>query len=94
MQLQQLIDRMIDQAHETDPGGIYNILLGTRPATEKDWPKGKRVYRWCPVAQTKLVPNYVVVLAPSPDNLKGGDLYEYHGRILNGDVTRHTVQRQ
>jgi hypothetical protein len=93
MQLQQLIDRMIDQAQEADSGGTYSLLLGTRPATEKEWIKGKKVYRGCSVAQTKYVPNYVVVLAPSPDNLGSGDLYEFHGRILNGEVTRYNVQR-
>jgi hypothetical protein len=93
MQLQVLIDRMIDQAHEIDPGGSYNILIGKAPATDTNWAEGKKVYRWCPVVQTRLVPNYVVVLAPSPDNLRHSDLLEFHGRILNGDVTRHTIQR-
>ncbi|MBG6054588.1 hypothetical protein IWX81_000978 [Salinibacterium sp. CAN_S4] len=94
MKLQRLIDRMIDQAQESDPDGAYVLMLGRRPATEKDWPSGKKIYRWCPVAQSKLVPNYLVVLAPSPDNLRAADLFEYHGRVLSGAVTRHTVRRQ
>ena len=94
MELQLLIDRMIDQAQEVDPEGSYNILIGAAPATEADWPEGKKVYRWCPVVQTRLVPNYVVVLAPSPDNLRSSDLFEYHGGIPNGDVTRHTIRRR
>lgn len=42
--------------------------------------------------QTRLVPNYTVVLAPSPDNLRTTNLIEFHGRILNGDVTRYTIR--
>lgn len=94
MKLQILIDRMIDQAQDVDPRGSYNILIGVAPATEKDWTEGKKVYRWCPVVQTRLVPNYVVVLAPSPDNFRGSDLIEYHGQIPTGDVTRHTIRRR
>lgn len=67
MQLQLVIDRMIDRAHEVDPGGTYSILIGTSPATELECVHGKQVYRWCPVVQTRLVPNYAVVLAPSPE---------------------------
>ncbi|MCY7325063.1 MAG: hypothetical protein LH605_02915 [Microbacteriaceae bacterium] len=93
MQLQLLIDRMIDQAHEVDPGGTYSILIGKAPATELEWVRGKKVYRWCQVVQTRLVPNYAVVLAPSPDNLRNSDLIEFHGHILDGDVTRHTIRR-
>ena len=93
MQLQFLIDRMIDQALEIAPAGSYNILIGNAPATEMEWVTGKKVYRWCPVVQTRLVPNYSVVLAPSPDNLRNSNLIEYHGRILNGDVTRYTIRR-
>ena len=94
MQLQHLIDRMIDQANGSDPEGSYNILIGAAPATEEDWPTGKKVYRWCPVIQTRLVPNYTVILAPSPDNLRHHDLVEYHGGIRNGDVTQHTIRRR
>ena len=94
MQLQHLIDRMIDQANESDPKGSYNILIGVAPATEKEWARGKKVYRWCPVIQTRLVPNYVVVRAPSPDNLRHHDLVEYHAGIRNGDVTQHTIRRR
>ena len=94
MQLQHLIDRMIDQANGSDPEGSYNILIGAAPATEEDWPTGKKVYRWCPVIQTRLVPNYTVILAPSPDNLRHHDLVEYHGGIPNGDVTQHTLRRK
>ena len=93
MQLQLLIDRMIDQALELDPAGSYSILIGNSPATELDWPTGKKIYRWCPVVQTRLVPNYSVVLAPSPDNLRNSNLIEFHGRILNGDVTRYTIRQ-
>ncbi|MCY7286801.1 MAG: hypothetical protein LH624_00735, partial [Cryobacterium sp.] len=49
--------------------------------------------RWCQVVQTRLVPNYAVVLAPSPDNLRNSDLIEFHGHILDGDVTRYTLRR-
>jgi hypothetical protein len=93
MQLQILIDLMIDQALERDPAGSYTILLGAAPATEMDWATGKKVYRWCPVAQSRLIPNYTVVLAPSPDNARTGDLVEYQGRILNGSVTRLTLRK-
>jgi hypothetical protein len=93
MKLQFLIDRMIDQAHAVDPGGTYTILLGNAPVTETEWAKGKKIYRWCPVVQTRLVPNYSVILAPSPDNLRNSNLIEYHGRILNGDVTRYTIRQ-
>ncbi len=93
MQLQLFIDRIIDQAIELDPSGSYSILIGNAPATETDWATGKKVYRWCPVVQTRLVPNYSVVLAPSPDNLRTSNLIEYHGRILNGDVTRYTIRQ-
>jgi hypothetical protein len=58
MQLQLLIDRMIDQAMERDPAGSYTILLGAVPATETDWTKGRKEYRWCPVAQSRMIPNY------------------------------------
>lgn len=94
MQLQHLIDRMIDQANASDPEGSYNILIGAVPATEEDWPIGKKVYRWCPVIQSRLVPNYSVILAPCPDNLRNHDLVEYHGGIRNGDVTQHTIRRR
>lgn len=94
MELQILIDRMIDQAREVDPEGAYSILIGAAPATETDWAEGKKIYRWCPVVQSRLVPNYVVVLAPSPDNFRSSDLVEYHGQIPNGDVTRHTIRRR
>lgn len=93
MQLQHLIDRMIDHANESDPQGSYSILIGAAPATEKDWIQGKNHYRHCPVVQTRLVPNYTVVLAPSPDNLRHHNLVEYHGGIRNGDVTQHTICR-
>ena len=93
MQLQFVIDRMIDQAHEVDPAGTYSILIGNAPATKLEWVRGKKVYRWCQVAQTRLVPNYAVVLAPSPDNLRNGDLIEFRGHILDGHVTRHTIRR-
>ena len=93
MQLQLVIDRMIDQAVEVDPGGTYSILIGTAPATELEWVRGKKVCRWCQVVQTRLVPNYAVVLAPSPDNLRNSDLFEFHGHILDGHVTRHTIRR-
>ena len=93
MLLQLLIDRMIDQAIQIDPTGSYNILIGSAPVTETDWATGKREYRQCPVVQTRLVPNYSVVLAPSPENLRARNLIEYHGRILNGDVTRYTIRQ-
>jgi len=93
MRLQLLIDRMIDQAIEIDPTGSYSILIGNAPVTETGWATGKRVYRQCPVVQTRLVPNYSVVLAPSPQNLRLSNLIEYHGRILNGDVTRYTIRQ-
>lgn len=94
MQLQQLIDRMIDQAASRDPDGKYNILVGADPTTELDWVHGKTVYRWCPVIQSRLVPNSVVILAPAPSNLRSHDLVEYRGGIRNGDVTRHTIVRR
>lgn len=94
VQLQHLIDRMIDQANESDPEGSYNILIGTIPATETGWVEGKKIYRWCPVIQTRLIPNYVVVLAPCPDNLRHHDLVEYRGGIPNGDVAQHTIRRR
>lgn len=94
MKLQSLIDRMIDQANETDSHGSYSILIGVAPSTEQDWVVGRNMYRGCRVVHTRLVPNYVVVLAPSPDNLRNSDLVEYHGRILNGDLTRHTIRRR
>jgi hypothetical protein len=93
MQLQLLIDRMIDQAMERDPAGSYTILLGAVPATETDWTKGRKEYRWCPIAQSRMIPNYEVVLAPCPDNISTGDLVEYQGRILNGSVTRVTIRK-
>lgn len=94
MQLQFLIDRMIDQAVEIDPEGSFNILIGNAPVTDLNWPDGKKVYRWCLVAQTRLVPNYLVVLAPCPDNFRHGDLVEFHGSIPNGDITRHTIRHR
>lgn len=93
MQLQLVIDQMIDQADEITPGGTYSILIGNAPVTELEWTRGKKVYRWCPVVQTRLVPNYAVVLAPSPDNLRTGALVEFHGHILDGHITRHTIRR-
>ena len=94
MRLQTLVDRLIEQAQKFDPEGSYNILIGPAPATDLDWAAGKKVYRWCPVIQTRLVPNYTVVLAPAPDNFRRSDLVEFHGRILNGDVTRYTIKRR
>jgi hypothetical protein len=88
------IDRMNDQANASDPEGSYNILIDAVPATEEDWPTGKGVYCWCPVIQTRLVPNYTVIFAPSPDNLRNYDLVEYHGGVRNGDVTQHTIRRR
>lgn len=82
---------MIDQALELDPTGSYSILIANAPATELDWSTGKKIYRSCPVVHTRLVPNDSVVLAPSPDNLRNSDLIEFHGRILNGDVTTYTI---
>ena len=94
MQLQHLIDRMIDQANESDPEGSYTVLIGVAPSSAKSWTSGKRVYRWCPVNQSRLVPNYLVVLAPSPDNLRHSDLVEYHGGLRDGQITRHTIRRR
>ena len=94
MRLQTLIDRLIEQAQQFDPEGAYSILVGKAPATDLEWVEGKKVYRWCPVIQTRLVPNYTVVLAPSPDNFRNSDLVEFHGRILNGDITRYTIKRR
>lgn len=94
MHLQHLIDRLIDQAHHNDPNGSYNILIGIAPSTEESWAAGKKNYRWCPVIQTRLVPNHTVVLAPSPANFRHHDLVEYHGGIRNGDVTQHTMRRR
>jgi hypothetical protein len=94
MRLQTLVDRLIEQAHQFDPEGSYNILIGKAPPTDSEWVEGKKVYRWCPVIQTRLVPNYTVVLAPTPDNFRRSDLVEFHGRILNGDITRYTIKRR
>jgi hypothetical protein len=94
MQLQHLIDRMIDQADESDPEGSDTILIGAAPSSAKRWTSGKRVYRWCPVNESRLVPNDLVVLAPSPDNLRHSDLVEYHGGLRDGQITRHTIRRR
>jgi hypothetical protein len=94
MRLQTLVDRLIEQAQQFDPEGSYSILVGKAPATDSEWVEGKKVYRWCPVIQTRLVPNYTVVLAPAPDNFRRSDLVEFHGRILNGDITRYTIKRR
>ena len=83
---------MIDQAQQNDPLDTYSVLLGTAPLTATEWVKGKKVYRWFPVAQSRLIPNYLVVLAPSPDNYRSGDLLEFHGRIEDGQITRFTVR--
>ncbi len=83
--LQTLIDRMIDMATENGPVGVYCLLLGVSPATDPSWSDGKRVYRWCEVGQSRLVPNSMVVLAPSPAN---GRRVEYQGRIATGEITR------
>ncbi|TXN28923.1 amino acid adenylation domain-containing protein [Lacisediminihabitans profunda] len=93
MNLTTIIDRMIDQAQQSDPLDTYSVLLGTAPVTATTWVKGKKVYRWFPVAQSRLIPNYLVVLAPSPDNYRTGDLLEFHGRIDNGQITTFSVRR-
>ena len=94
MNLTTLIDRMIDAAFEHDPLDTYSILLGTAPVTETDWVRGKKIYRWFPVAQSRIIPNYLIVLAPSPDNYRSGDLLEFHGHIENGQITRFTVRHE
>ena len=89
MKLETILDRMIDQATMEDASADYTILLGVAPLTDTHWAEGRKAHRWFPVAQTRLVPNYLVVLAPSPGN--GNQLFELHGRIDDGEVTRHTV---
>lgn len=86
--LQTVIDRMIDMVTENGPVGTYCLNLGVTPATDAHWPDGKRVYRWCEIAQSRRVPNTMVVLAPSPAN---EDRFEYQGDIPTGQITRTTL---
>lgn len=86
--LQTVIDRMIDMVTEDGPVGTYCLLVGVAPATDAHWPDGKRVYRWCDVAQSRRIPNTMVVLAPSPSN---DERFEYQGEIATGRITRTTL---
>jgi len=92
MHLEELVDQMIDRAKEHDLLNTYSILLGTDPTKDGAWVRGKRVYRWFPVAQTSLVPNDVIVLAPSPDNYQTGDLVEFRGHLGTMAITEHPVR--
>lgn len=92
--LQHLVDRMIDQASERNPGASYNILVSAAAPADQGGMEDMTVYRSCRVFQTRLVPKYTVVLAPSPDNLRHHDLVEYQGGFLNGGVTQITIRRR
>lgn len=92
MYLEELIDQMIDRAKKHDLLNTYSIILGTEPSTDGTWVRGKKVYRWFPVVQTSLVPNDVVVLAPSPDNYRTGDLVEFHGHLGTMVITQYPVR--
>ena len=92
MQLKEFIDQMIDEAKNHDLLNTYVILLGSHPHPDSGWVKGKKVYRWFPVAQTRLVADDMVVLVPSPDNFRTGDLVEFHGDLSLGQVTRHDIR--
>jgi len=92
MHLKELIDQMIDQAKEHDLLNTYVIVLGAHLQTDDGWVKGKRVYRWFPVAQSRLVPDDLVVLLPSPDNFRTGNLVEFHGYLSLGQIIRHDIR--
>ncbi|MDJ0324227.1 hypothetical protein QMG61_10665 [Cryobacterium sp. PH31-AA6] len=90
--LEKLIDKMIARVKEHDLLNTYSILVGTAPAVDCTWIQGKRVYRWMPIAQTGLIPNDLVVLAPCPDNFRTGDVVEFHGHLDTMDITEHPVR--
>lgn len=92
MELKDLVDQMIDQAKEHDLLNTYVIVIGAHPQTDNGWVKGKKVYRWFPVAQSRLVPDDLVVLVPSPDNYRTGDLVEFHGHLAIGQIIRHDIR--
>lgn len=92
MLLKELIDLMIDQAKEHDLLNTYVIVVGAHPETDSGWVRGKKVYRWFPIAQSRLVPDDLVVLLPSPDNYRTGDLVEFHGHLAVGRIVRHDIR--
>ncbi|MBC7725829.1 MAG: hypothetical protein H7146_13970 [Burkholderiaceae bacterium] len=92
MKLQKLLDRMIDLTRERDPDGAYCVLVGTAPVTDAAWVHEVTSYRDLAVAQSRLVPNYLVVIAPSPGHPAGGEVVELQGDIPSGQVTHHTVR--
>jgi len=74
MKLLTLLERMITQVTENDPTDTYSILLGVTPLTDTQWAHGRKEYGGFPISHTRLVPNYLVVLAPSPENNRTGNL--------------------
>lgn len=90
--LERLIDKMIAQAKEHDLLNTYSILVGAAPAVDCSWIQGKKDYRWMPIAQTSLIPNNLVVLAPCPENFRTGDVVEFHGHLDTMDITEHPVR--
>ncbi|RFA07629.1 hypothetical protein B7R21_15755 [Subtercola boreus] len=92
MQLKRLVDDLIDHAKSHDVLNTYSIVLGSMPATNSTWARGKKVYRWFPVAQSGYVPNDIVVLAPVPDNHRTGELIEFRGNILTGAISDHLIR--
>lgn len=94
MKLTEVIDEMIDRAHETTPLTSYCILLGTSPDTDSDGIAGRRIYRRFAVSQTRMVPDHLVVLAPSPDTVRSGTPTEYRGNIQTGRIEEFLVVRR
>lgn len=85
--LPALIDQMIGLAHDHEPAAAYTILSGVNPIRGADWIAGKKVYQFFPVAQTRVIPDNLVVLAPAPDNARLGLVREFHANLTSGLIT-------
>lgn len=92
----QLIDTMIDQAHDDNGLAGYIIVIGHAPLTSRAhddlaWLQGHKTYRRLPVAHSSAIPWEAVLLSPAADNYQVGEVIEYRGLIDSGKITRKTI---
>lgn len=91
-----LIDKMIDQAHEDNLLAGYIILIGHAPMTTRAhddlaWLHGHKTYRHLSVASSSAIPFEAVLLSPVADNYQIGEVNEYRGLVESGKITRNTI---
>jgi hypothetical protein len=91
-----LIDAMIDKAHQQNALAGYVIVIGHAPLTSRAhddlaWLQGHKTYRRLAVAHSSSIPWEAILLSPAADNYQVGEVIEYRGLIDSGKITRQTI---